>query len=74
VILCGAVLLLLLQFGFGNFEGEKLTQTMIVCLLIKAGVSVDFVIMYTYGNEMFPSNIRGTAFGIGVTAGKMIGL
>lgn len=47
---------------------------MITCLLIKAGLSVEYVVIFTYGSELFPSNVRGTAMGLGVTGAKFMGL
>ena len=41
---------------------------------IKAALSVIFVIMYTYGAELFPSNIRGTTNGIAFNFGRGISI
>jgi hypothetical protein len=47
---------------------------MVTCLLVKGGVSVEYIVVYFYGAELFPSNIRGTAMGLGITISKFVGL
>jgi len=47
---------------------------MIVCIFIKGGLSVNYVVIFAYGSELFPSNIRGTANGIVFFGAKMMGM
>lgn len=44
------------------------------CALIKGGLSIAYIVVYAYGSELFPTSIRGTAFGLSVTMARMIGL
>jgi len=44
-----------------------------VVIFIKGGLSVEYVAIYTYGAELFPSNIRGTACGLSIFGAKMVG-
>jgi hypothetical protein len=72
-IAVGALILVVIGLlpGFGY---DKLTQTMVTCLLIKGGVSVEYIVVYAYGCELFPTNVRGTAMGLGITISKFVGL
>jgi hypothetical protein len=73
-ILMGGVILVVLRKAVPSFDGEKTVETIVVCGLIKAGLSVNYVVLYTWGAEMFPSTIRGTALGLSLAIGRMVGL
>jgi hypothetical protein len=74
LVLIGGVILVVLRKAIPSFEDEKTVETMVVCILIKAGLSVNYVVLYTWGAEMFPSTIRGTALGLSLALGRMAGL
>jgi MFS family permease len=65
----------LLTIGYlPRFGNDDLTQTLITCLLIKGGLSVEYVVIFTWGSELFPSNVRGTAMGLALTGAKFMAL
>lgn len=70
IILCSCIMILggLLTIVFknmiGGWEHSALAQTLVSALLIKGGLSVLYVIMYSYGAELFPSSLRGICMGL----------
>ena len=74
VILTGVLLLAVVHIVCSSLEYEPIIETAITCLLIKGGLSIEYVIIFTYGSEMFPEEVRGTAVGLALTIAKMLGL
>jgi hypothetical protein len=54
-----------------DFAGEKWIETLMVCILIRGGLSFQFTIVCNYGAELFDAEVRGTAIAIGMTLAKM---
>ena len=73
IMIVGGAALLIIGY-LPKFGNEDLTQTLITCLLIKGGLSVEYVVVFTWGSELFPSNVRGTAMGLALTGAKFMAL
>ena len=68
------MLLILIRAVMDVDQTRKWIETIVVSVLVKGPLSVEYVILYTYGSELFPSTIRGTAVGIAFNAGKFMSL
>lgn len=75
IILCcvGAQLLVGLKKFIPSFSGEQLTESLIVSIIIKAGGSIWFALIFQWVSEVFPANIRGTCLGVILVTGKIQG-
>ena len=56
------------------FGDRGLVEALIGTIVIRSGLTFVFTIIFVYGSEIFPSNIRGTAVGVAYTCGKMIAI
>jgi len=52
------------------FSDKKFIIGLVVLVLIKGAVSLIDIVYWTYGSEIFPSEIRGSAMGFGIFIGK----
>lgn len=72
VILC--FVLLLLEFTDYSQSGAiKLIQTILGCG-VKVFVCINFVLIYNYCSELFPTKVRGFALGVCIIVGRSTGL
>lgn len=74
LILMGGIILIILRKTWGDSDNERLVEAIVVCVFIKAPVALLFVLFYTFGAELFPSSMRGTALGLAITLAKALGL
>ena len=74
LIIAGAVLLFIFRNVIPSFDGEKWVETIIAAFLVKAALSVEFVILYTYVSEIFPTKIRGISNSVVFNIAKLLGL
>ena len=70
----GGMLLILIRGVMDNDQTRKWIETILVSIIVKGPLSIEYVILFTYGSELFPSTIRGTAVGIAFNAGKFMSL
>ena len=56
-----------------KFILTDLLQTLIVSIIIKGSVSFLYVAIYTYGGELFPSNLIGVCMGFALVVAKISG-
>jgi MFS family permease len=66
--------LILFKYIIEDHDIEKWVETIVTCALIKGGLSIAYIVVYAYGSELFPTSIRGTAFGVSVTIARLVGL
>ena len=74
LIVAGAVLLVIFRNVLPSFHGERMVETIIVAFILKAALSVQFIVLYAYLSEMFPTRIRGISHSIVFNVGKLLGL
>jgi MFS family permease len=72
IILFGSCALITVHALWGEYDWNKYIETGITVVLIKGGLSMEYVIIYTYASELFPSTVRGTAVGFALTLAKVL--
>ena len=72
VMLFGGVLLYVSHLLWSDHEWNQYIETGVTCILVKGGLSLQYVIVYAWASEMFPSTIRGTAVGFALTMARIL--
>jgi len=57
-----------------SFSNQQVVEAFVVCIFIKGGISILYVLIYVYGSELFASNVRGVANGLAFFGAKMVTL